>query len=88
MTGKSKGSDVEQSTGILHGLNFCLDGFAEEQVMQLQEDIENYGGNILSNQSKTIADFLVVPLNYECGEKRAKNVVSISYHVFDWHIFK
>ena len=89
LTGDSKGgADDDDEQSILHGLNFCLDGFTEEQEMQLQEDIENYGGNVLSNQSKTIADFLVVPLNYECGKRRATNVVSIGYQVFHWHIFR
>ena len=61
---------------VLHGLKFRLDGFTEEQTTQLQDDIEIYGGNVLSNISKTIADFLVVPLNYECKNNRAKTVVS------------
>jgi hypothetical protein len=73
-----QGNDEEN---VLYGLNFRLDGFTEEQVLQLQDDIENYGGNVLSNRSKTIADYLVVPLNYECEKKRAKNVVSLGHQV-------
>ena len=75
LTGESRGGDDEQN--VLCAFKFRLDGFTEEQEMQLQEDIENYGGSVLSNQSKAIAEFLVVPLNYDCRKKKARNVVSI-----------
>ena len=75
LTGESRGGDDEQN--VLRAFKFRLDGFTEEQEMQLQENIENYGGSVLSNQSKAIAEFLVVPLNYDCRKKKARNVVSI-----------
>ena len=79
LTDESKGNNDEQD--VLHGLKFRLDGFTEEQETQLQEDIETYGGNVLSNESNIIADFLVAPLNYEYEETRAKNVVSMNITV-------
>lgn len=54
-----------------------LDGFTEEQEVQLQEDIEKHGGSVIFNESKTMVDILVVPLNYECKKTNAKTVVRI-----------
>ena len=76
MTDKSQENNDDQQE-VLCGLKFRLDGFTEEQEAQLQEDIGAFGGNVLSNKSNTIADFLVVPLNYESEESRATTVVSI-----------
>lgn len=83
MTDESK-ENSDQQQDILHGLMFRLDGFAKEDEIQLQEDIETYGGNVLSHISKPIADFLVVPLNYESEDNRATTVVRRKEDVIYW----
>ena len=63
--------------GLLCGLIICIEGFSEHEETQIyKEVIERNGGRLYNDKMATkIADFMIVPINYEC-DIRAKTKVT------------
>lgn len=63
---------------LFHGLTFQIQGFSEDQEIQLENVMESNGGVVLKETSTKMVDFLVLPMNYEPHNYRAKSVVGSS----------
>ena len=59
--------DDEELQGLLCGLIIRIEGFLEHEETRIKEVIENNGGRVYNDKMATnIADFMILPINYEC----------------------
>lgn len=69
-------SPSEEPEELFHGLTFQIKGFSKETETQLKNVIESKSGVVLKETSTKLADYLVLPMDYECDDDKAVSLVT------------